>query len=100
MTRFSFNYQAYQDETGKHWNSTGSAHNDDSGSAYWHTTITPVSSCYAILGVSSSATKDQIKQAFRQKVKSSTDGKGGYTIDMDQLTKAKEQALANLTARI
>lgn len=97
FTRFSFNYQ---DETGKHWNSTGSTQNDASGSTRWYTTITPVSSCYAVLGVSQDATETEIKRAFRAKVKLAHKGNGDYAGDMDKLTKAKEQALANLAAKV
>lgn len=45
------------------------------------------------LGRSFNATQEQIKQAFRSKVKAASDGKGGYKGDMDILTKAKERAL-------
>lgn len=90
FSRFSFNYQ---DETGKYWNTTGSSQNYDSGSTGWHTTITPISSCYALLGVSQNATEAQIKQAFREKVRLAHKGNGDYAGDMDKLTRAKEQAL-------
>jgi plasmid maintenance system antidote protein VapI len=44
-------------------------------------------------GLSSDATKEDVLRAFRDKVKSMADGKGGYTGDMDALVKAKERAL-------
>lgn len=50
--------------------------------------------CYSILGISSGATAEQIKSAFRAKVKAAADGNGGYRGDMHQLVQAKEQALA------
>jgi hypothetical protein len=50
--------------------------------------------CYSVLGISSSATATQIKQAFRAKVKAASDGNGGYRGDMHKLVQAKEQALA------
>jgi hypothetical protein len=45
------------------------------------------------LGLTSRATSAQIKAAFIQKVKASSDGKGGYKGDMDFLVKVKEKAL-------
>lgn len=47
------------------------------------------------LGLTRYATSDEIKSAFRLKVKSASDGRGGYTVDMDQLVTAKEKALAS-----
>lgn len=49
--------------------------------------------CFSILGISSNASAEQIKDAFRQKVKASSDGKGGYIGDMHKLVLAKEKAL-------
>ncbi len=49
--------------------------------------------CFRQLGLSASATPEQIKQAFRNKVKAMADGKGGYRGDMDVLVQAKEKAL-------
>lgn len=46
------------------------------------------------LGLSEGATVDEIKSAFRAKVKAAADGHGGYKGDMDVLTQAKEKALA------
>lgn len=48
------------------------------------------------LGLSRGATEDEIKRAFREKVKAMSDGKGGYVGDMDDLVQAKEKALAYL----
>jgi hypothetical protein len=48
---------------------------------------------FAVLGLTPNATREEVMQAFRQKVKAMADGKGGYTGDMDKLIKAKEQAL-------
>lgn len=45
------------------------------------------------LGLSFSATNEQILHAFRQKVKEAFDGKGDFKGDMDLLTKAKAAAL-------
>lgn len=56
-------------------------------------------SCWAILGIPTSATPDEIKTAFRLKVKAASDGHGGYRGDMDKLVQAKEQALAFIMAR-
>jgi hypothetical protein len=47
------------------------------------------------LGLTRYATNDEIKQAFRSKVRNAADGRGGYTVDMDQLVTAKEKALAS-----
>jgi hypothetical protein len=47
----------------------------------------------ATLGLPSTATPAQIKAAFYAKVKAASDGRGGYTGDMDALTQAKEKAL-------
>lgn len=55
--------------------------------------------CFNALGLDSNATEQDIKIAFREKVKASADGKGGYAGDMDKLTQAKEQAL-NYVRRI
>jgi transcriptional regulator with XRE-family HTH domain len=44
-----------------------------------------------------SATKEDVLKAFREKVKSMADGKGGYTGDMDALVQSKEKALASIT---
>ena len=57
---------------------------------------TPSSKLYslALLGLPHNATREQIKEAFRQKVKEASDGQGGYSVDMDKLVQAKEQALA------
>jgi len=99
--RFSrFEFHSYDAYTGQHWHTSGSAQNNASGDGYIHVHTTPVSSCYSLLGVSQNATEAQIRKAFRDKVKASHDGKGGYTIDMDKLTQAKEQALAELKVRV
>jgi hypothetical protein len=45
------------------------------------------------LGVSGTVNRTTILQAFRDRVKRASDGKGGYTEDMDLLVKAKEKAL-------
>jgi hypothetical protein len=57
------------------------------------------STCFQILGVSSTASASQIMAAFRAKVKAASDGKGGFTGDMDKLVQAKEQALDLLKTR-
>lgn len=45
------------------------------------------------LGLSMNASKSDVLNAFRSKVKEMADGKGGYTGDMDFLVKVKERAL-------
>lgn len=55
--------------------------------------------CFSILGIASTATVAQIKSAFVAKVKAASDGRGGFTGDMDKLTLAKEQALAYVGRR-
>lgn len=55
--------------------------------------------CWAILGIPTSATPGEIKTAFRNKVKAASDGHGGFRGDMDKLVQAKEQALAVVAAR-
>ena len=55
--------------------------------------------CWTILGIPTSATPEEIKAAFRLKVKAASDGHGGFRGDMDRLTQAKEQALAFVVAR-
>lgn len=47
----------------------------------------------AYFGLRSYASKNEVMNAFREKVKSMADGKGGYTGDMDLLVKVKEKAL-------
>jgi transcriptional regulator with XRE-family HTH domain len=47
-------------------------------------------------GLPATATREDVMCAFREKVKAMSDGKGGYTGDMDKLVQAKEQALAAL----
>jgi Large polyvalent protein associated domain 29 len=47
----------------------------------------------ARLGLRSNATPAQVKHAFYAQVKAASDGRGGYTSDMDLLTQAKEKAL-------
>ena len=50
--------------------------------------------CFTLLGLSSpTATPEQIKAAFRARVKAASDGRGGFHGDMDKLVQAKEQAL-------
>lgn len=56
-------------------------------------TYTTYETCFTILGIPPNATPDQIKNAFRAKVKAAHDGKGGFTGDMDKLVQAKEEAL-------
>lgn len=53
------------------------------------------SSCFAILGIPPNATVEQIKAAFRSKVKASHE-QGHFTGDMDKLVQAKEKALASI----
>lgn len=55
--------------------------------------------CFSVLGIASSASCDQIKQAFRTKVKAASDGKGDYSGDMHKLVQAKEKALAYAQSR-
>lgn len=50
-------------------------------------------SALAFFGLTISATNQDILKAFRDKVKASSDGQGGYTNDMDLLVKAKAKAL-------
>lgn len=49
---------------------------------------------FILLNLKLDATIEQIRQAFRECVKGAADGKGGYSIDMDELVQAKELALA------
>jgi hypothetical protein len=95
----SGDWSSYQDTNGNHWRTSWSAQDGNSGSTRFYEPNTSPQSCYAMLGVSQNATEAQIRKAFRDKVKASHDGKGGYTVDMDKLTQAKEQALAGLKAR-
>lgn len=53
--------------------------------------------CFVILGISSTASSEQIKKAFRGKVKAMSDGKGGYIGDMDKLVQAKEKAIDHVS---
>ena len=48
---------------------------------------------FELLGLPLEATVEQISQAFRKRVKEASDGKGGYSGDMDRLVQAKELAL-------
>lgn len=59
----------------------------------YRSTLTSKEQSLAYLGLTSRATHADVMQAFRKKVKSAADGKGGYTIDMDFLVKVKERAL-------
>jgi len=47
----------------------------------------------AYLGLTNTATPEQVKTAFRNRVKAAADGCGGYRGDMDLLVTAKEKAL-------
>jgi hypothetical protein len=47
----------------------------------------------AYLGVSGTVNRATIMQAFRERVRHASDGKGGYKEDMDLLVQAKEKAL-------
>ena len=58
-----------------------------------HTVLASRDRSLAYLGLTYRATRTDIMRAFRQKVKAASDGKGGYTIDMDFLVKVKEKAL-------
>jgi tRNA C32,U32 (ribose-2'-O)-methylase TrmJ len=49
---------------------------------------------FTLLDLNLDATTEQIRQAFRERVKRAADGKGGYRTDMDKLVQAKELALA------
>jgi hypothetical protein len=49
---------------------------------------------FALLNLALDATTEQIRQAFRERVKRAANGKGGYSGDMDELVQAKELALA------
>lgn len=53
-------------------------------------------SIFNTLGLTSSATETEIKQAFRDRVREMADGQGGYNGDMDKLVQAKEKALAHV----
>jgi hypothetical protein len=55
--------------------------------------------CFTLLDLPMTATPEQIKAAFRAKVKQSADGKGGYKGDMDTLVNAKEVALKYVESR-
>lgn len=55
--------------------------------------FTSKSDALEYLGVGFDATREDVVQAFRAKVKAAFDGKGGFAGDMDLLTKAKERAL-------
>lgn len=55
--------------------------------------FTPALECFTLLGIATTTSEAEIQRAFRQKVKASADGKGGYTCDMDKLVQAKERAL-------
>ncbi len=52
-----------------------------------------VREAFKVLGLAPGATAQDIKKAFRAKVKVAHDGNGGYKGDMDELVKAKETAL-------
>lgn len=56
--------------------------------------FTPSPECFTLLGITTTTSEAEIQRAFRQKVRGSADGKGGYIGDMDRLTQAKEQALS------
>jgi hypothetical protein len=58
-----------------------------------HSALSSRQNALAYFNLPYTATRTDIMRAFRAKVKSSTDGKGGYTIDMDLLVKIKEKAL-------
>lgn len=59
-----------------------------------YTILATKASALAYLGLTLAANRQDILQAFRDKVKASSDGKGGYSGDMDLLVKAKEKALS------
>ncbi len=77
---------------------------DASGRSYFYRTSTStntstssissaVREAFKVLGLAPGATAQDIKKAFRAKVKVAHDGNGGYKGDMDELVKAKETAL-------
>lgn len=53
----------------------------------------PVAHAMRVLSVPEDANAEQVKAAFRGKVKAAATGDGGYSGDMDALVKAKEQVL-------
>lgn len=55
--------------------------------------FTSKSDALEYLGLGFNATREDVVQAFRAKVKAASDGKGGFAGDMDLLTKAKKRAL-------
>jgi len=71
-------------------------YNDDARS---QTTASTRETCFTVLGIPTHATPEQIKKAFRDKVRAFSDGKGGYVGDMDKLVTAKEQALASVQVK-
>lgn len=58
-----------------------------------------VQDAYKTLGLAGSPSAEQVREAFRAKVKAAADGKGGYRGDMDKLRKAKEAALQYAESR-
>lgn len=48
------------------------------------------------LGLTANATEQDVKRAFRDRVKALADGKGGYQGDMDALVQVKEAALRHV----
>lgn len=59
-------------------------------------TVTTLPQAFRILGLQGRgiSSQEDIYEAFRRKVKSSADGRGGYSLDMDDLTQAKEFLLS------
>lgn len=51
---------------------------------------------FTAFGLTSSATREDVMSAYRQRVKDMADGKGGYTGDMDKLVEAKDKAIRRL----
>jgi hypothetical protein len=62
-------------------------------------TVTTLPQAFSILGLYGGiSSQEEIHEAFRRKVKSSADGRGGYALDMDDLTQAKEFLLSALAS--
>lgn len=85
--------------------STGSAAGTFTYKSAQHTASIPadIAAAYKTLELDTKgtpATEEQIRTAFRTKVKQAADGRGGYKGDMDALTRAKEKALSFLKTTV
>jgi len=86
---FSWDFAHEGDASGRSYYYKTHASSDTSTSSISST----VREAFTVLGLVPSATTQDIKKAFRTKVKAAHDGNGGYKGDMDELVKAKEVAL-------